>query len=503
MLTPKQKKIFEFIKRYLKEKGYSPSLEEMGKRFKLVKSTVHQHVKELKEKGYLNKLDYQARSIELTKNRSSSDLINIPLLGTIAAGQPIEAIEDKETIEVPKSQLFKSGEHFALRVSGNSMIDEGIFNGDTVVIRKQPDAENGETVVALINDNEVTLKKIYKEKNGFRLQPANPELKPIFTKELTIQGKVVSVIRDFEELRRLGKNIGGNERETEKNRQSIKPFVPLIGKNIWSRGVIFERAKPYFEDNNFVLYCGDCLNILNQLPADSVDMIFADPPYNLSNNGFSLHAGKRVSVNKGAWDKSRGFKDDYDFHYKWLGACKRVLKPEGSLWVSGTYHSIYQCGYALQSLGYHILNDISWFKPNGSPNLSCRYFTASHETLIWARRDKNAKHLFNYNLMKNGDWPEDFIKKPNLQMRSVWAIYPPKKSEKEFGKHPTQKPIELLRRIILASTKPNAVILDPFTGSSTTGIASEIIGKRKFIGIDTEREFLDISIKRFAEESMT
>ena len=156
-------------------------------------------------------------------------------------------------------------------------------------------------------------------------------------------------------------------------------------------------------------------------------MIFADPPYNLSNNGFSLHAGKRVSVNKGVWDKSRGFKDDYDFHYKWLEACKRVLKPEGSLWLSGTYHSIYQCGHALQALGYHILNDVAWFKPNGSPNLSCRYFTASHETLIWARKDKNAKHFFNYGLMKNGDWSEDFIKKPNLQMRSVWAIHPPKK----------------------------------------------------------------------------
>ncbi|MFH0955752.1 MAG: site-specific DNA-methyltransferase [Candidatus Falkowbacteria bacterium] len=238
---------------------------------------------------------------------------------------------------------------------------------------------------------------------------------------------------------------------------------------------------------------------MNQLPADSIDMIFADPPYNLSNNGFSLHAGKRVSVNKGDWDKSKGFKDDYDFHYKWLNACKRVLKPNGTLWVSGTYHSIYQCGHALQSLGYHIMNDIAWFKPNGSPNLSCRYFTASHETLVWARKDKNTKHFFNYTMMKNGNWPEDFIKKPNLQMRSVWAIYPPKKSEKVFSKHPTQKPVELLKRIILASTKPGASILDPFTGSSTTGIASETIGGRKFIGIDTDKNYLDLSIKRLKE----
>ena len=155
------------------------------------------------------------------------------------------------------------------------------------------------------------------------------------------------------------------------------------------------KDKPYFIQGNFVLYLGDCVRILSQLPENSVDMIFADPPYNLSNGGFTVHAGRMVSVNKGFWDISRGFLDDYSFHYRWLEACKRVLKPHGTLWVSGTYHSIYQCGHALQSLGYHILNDISWFKPNASPNLSCRFFTASHETIIWARKEKKARHTFN------------------------------------------------------------------------------------------------------------
>ncbi len=198
MLTPKQKLIFEYIKKYLKKRGYSPSLEEIGRHFKLAKSTVHEHIETLKEKGYLDKTNYQARAIEIPKNKKSSDLVSIPLLGTIAAGEPIEAIEDKETIGVPKSQLSKSGEHYALRVQGDSMVDEGIFNGDIVIIRRQPTAENGETVVALMNDNEVTLKKIYKEKGGFRLQPANPSLKPFFTKELVVQGKVISVIRNYE-----------------------------------------------------------------------------------------------------------------------------------------------------------------------------------------------------------------------------------------------------------------------------------------------------------------
>jgi site-specific DNA-methyltransferase (adenine-specific) len=258
------------------------------------------------------------------------------------------------------------------------------------------------------------------------------------------------------------------------------------------------RFKPFFKQDNFVLYLGDAVGILNQLPANSIDMIFADPPYNLSNDGFTVHAGKMVSVNKGEWDKSKGFQDDYAFHYHWLAACRRVLKPEGTLWVSGTYHSIYQCGYALQALGYHILNDISWFKPNASPNLSCRFFTASHETLIWARKEKKAKHTFNYDLMKNGHWADDFLKKPGFQMRSVWAIGTPKPGEKKFGKHPTQKPLELLRRIVTSSTNEGDLVLDPFSGSSTTGVAAAL-GKRKYVGIDLEKKYLDLSIKRYLE----
>lgn len=269
--------------------------------------------------------------------------------------------------------------------------------------------------------------------------------------------------------------------------------MPVIDRKILS----VVAHKPYFVAGNFVLYNGDSINILSQLPENSVDMIFADPPYNLSNGGFTVHAGRMVSVNKGIWDISKGFQDDYQFHYRWMEACRRVLKPHGTLWVSGTYHSIYQCGHALQSLGYHILNDISWFKPNASPNLSCRFFTASHETIIWARKEKKAKHTFNYNLMKEGSWPEDQIKKPGLQMRSVWAMGTPKTDEKKYGKHPTQKPLDLLKRIVLASTNKGDIVLDPFTGSSTTGLAA-VMHDRKFIGIDLEKEYLDLSKKRFA-----
>lgn len=256
--------------------------------------------------------------------------------------------------------------------------------------------------------------------------------------------------------------------------------------------------KPYYQKPNFRLYNTDCIDVLNEMKENSVDMIFADPPYFLSSGTFTCQNGKMVSVKKGNWDLSNGLKKNFEFQLNWIKSCRRVLKPSGTIWISGTYHSIYQCGFALQIAGYHILNDIVWFKPNASPNLSCRFFTASHETLIWARKEKKAKHTFNYKLMKNGEWPEDIIKKSKLQMRSVWAINTPKAIEKKFGKHPTQKPIDLLKRIILASTNKGNLILDPFTGSSTTGLAAYFFS-RKFIGIDTEKQYLDLSIKRFEE----
>lgn len=250
---------------------------------------------------------------------------------------------------------------------------------------------------------------------------------------------------------------------------------------------------------NYRLYCADCLEKLAEIPENTFDMVFADPPYMLSNGGITCQSGKVVSVNKGDWDKSNGFEYDFEFHKKWLTACKRVLKPTGTLWVSGTYHSIYSCGFAMQLLGYHILNDICWFKPNASPNMSCRYFTASHETLIWARKSKTAKHIFNYEIMKNGQFPKDILKKSNSQMRSVWAIGTPLAGEKTFGKHPTQKPLDLLERIILACTNEGDLILDPFMGSGTTGVAAIKLG-RKFVGVDKKKDFVELAEKRIQDK---
>lgn len=251
--------------------------------------------------------------------------------------------------------------------------------------------------------------------------------------------------------------------------------------------------EPYFEDkkHNIILFNENCFNILPNIPENSVDVIFADPPYFLSNGGFTCHAGRKVSVNKGKWDVSKGKEETYLFTLRWLRECQRILKPNGTIWVSGTSHIIYAVGYAMQDLGYKILNDIAWFKVNPPPNLSCRYFTHSTETILWAAKNKDSRHCFNYDLMKSLN--------NNKQMLSLWSIKAPGPEEKKYGKHPTQKPLELLTRIVLASTKKGDIVLDPFSGSSTTGIVAFKEG-RQFMGIELEEEYLKTSLKRFNDE---
>jgi len=239
---------------------------------------------------------------------------------------------------------------------------------------------------------------------------------------------------------------------------------------------------------------GDCISILNLARENSVDMIFADPPYFLSNGGITCHAGKMVSVNKGGWDRSKGVSENHKFTLEWLRACQRVLKPNGTIWVSGTTHIIYSVGFAMQELGYKILNDIIWYKRNAPPNLSCRYFTHSTEVIIWAAKNAKSRHYFNYKLMKDIN--------QGKQMRNVWEISAPLAEEKKFGKHPTQKPVELLRRILLASTREGDLVLDPFCGSSTTGVTAVLL-KRKYVGIDLDEEYLSLSKNRIEEAIKT
>ena len=220
------------------------------------------------------------------------------------------------------------------------------------------------------------------------------------------------------------------------------------------------------------------------------DMVFADPPYFLSNNGLSIQSGKIVSVNKGTWDKSEGFEEVNNFNREWLTLARDKMKDNATIWISGTMHNIFSVGQILTELGFKILNVITWEKTNPPPNFSCRYFTYSTEQIIWARREPKVPHYFNYDLMKQLN--------DDKQMKDVWKLSAIAPWEKSCGKHPTQKPLSVLSRLILASTKPNAWILDPFAGSSTTGIASNL-ANRKYLGIDKEIDFLEISKNRKTE----
>lgn len=236
---------------------------------------------------------------------------------------------------------------------------------------------------------------------------------------------------------------------------------------------------------------GDSLELLAQLEPESVDMVFADPPYFLSNGGTTCQAGRRAKVDKGRWDKSLGVTDNHAFNLRWLEACQRVLKPDATIWVSGTSHVIYSVGFAMQQLGFKLLNEIVWEKPNPPPNLSCRYFTHSTETILWAAKNRKSKHFFAYSKMReiNG----------GKQMKSVWRMTAPGRGEKQHGKHPTQKPLALLERIVLAGCGDEALILDPFNGSGTTGLAAIQAGHR-YIGIEREREYLELTQHRLLEQ---
>ncbi len=246
--------------------------------------------------------------------------------------------------------------------------------------------------------------------------------------------------------------------------------------------------KAYYKssDRNFTLLHHDVFNVLPKF-SFQFDMVFADPPYFLSNDGLTIKNGKIASVNKGAWDRSLCYEEVNDFNREWISLIRDKMKPDSTIWISGTAHNIFSIGQVLQELDFKILNVITWEKTNPPPNFSCRYFTHSTEQIIWARKERKTPHYFNYKLMRqlNG----------NKQMKDVWRLPAIAKWEKSCGKHPTQKPLSLLTRIILSSTKKGDWILDPFTGSSTTGVAANLLG-RKFLGIDNEIEFLEISKAR-------
>ena len=262
----------------------------------------------------------------------------------------------------------------------------------------------------------------------------------------------------------------------------------------WPQIIDVVRSQIRAQISTGALVQGNSLEVMDALaahfPDGCFDCIFADPPYFLSNGGITCHAGKMVKVDKGAWDKSQGAELNHEFNTEWLKRCQRVLKPNGTIWVTGTSHVVFSVGYAMQQLRMKILNDITWEKPNPPPNLSCRYFTHSTETVLWAAKNAASKHVFNYKLMREHAGGK--------QMKSVWRIKSPALAEKQFGKHPTQKPLALVERCLLASTHAGDIVMDPFAGGGTT-MAASIRTKRHGLGIELEPRYVETAVRRMEQ----
>lgn len=468
MLTPRLKQIKDFVARTLSQKGVAPTEREIAHKFKISPSTAHEHIETLRNRGYLEKIQKRARGIRILK--SQTQLIHIPLLGTIAAGEPIEAIEiPGETITISKNDVQTTNKHYALRVEGNSMIDEGIFDGDIVVIREQHIADNGQMVVAIIDDNQATLKQFYREKNRIRLQPANQNLLPLFRKEVEIRGIVEKIIRNL-----------NNEKQIQETAK-IEHIHEVNKKTDLDPNGVF--LSEQYRINR--IYNMDCLDLMRKIKDNTIDLIFADPPYNLSNSNFKMKfiksGGTDLTTNKGSWDRYSDAEFE-EFTKKWLSECFRILKKSGSVWVAGTYHNIYLVGYIMKKIGFEILNEVLWHKSDATPNLSCTRFVADHENFIWARKGKG--NIFNYDIMKkiNG----------GKQMRSIWT-----RGKTAGGKkmHPTQKPEWLLERIIMATSKPSNIVFDPFIGSGTTAVVAKKYG-RSYLGSELDQDYYKKALQR-------
>ncbi|OHB14244.1 MAG: repressor LexA [Candidatus Zambryskibacteria bacterium RIFOXYC1_FULL_39_10] len=444
-LTPQKKKILDFINLYSENKGYSPSLEEIKKKLKLKSvSTVHQHLEEMKKTGYLKKTKNQKRSIDI---RSITSMISIPFKGYIAAGQPFEAVEEFETITVP-SNLVSRGEHFALGVRGDSMIDEGIFDGDTVVIRKQSTVENGETAVALINDNEVTLKKIYREKNRIRLQPANPKLKPFFVKSVIIQGKVISTFRNLEE----------------------------------------QEKKNDFKFNQFL--CGDVLDMFKKIPDNSIHFAVTSPPYNVGKD-YDNHNDKM------------SHEEYLDWLYKVWIETKRVLVDGGRFAINiaptgirdfvPIHHDYIE---QMKKLGMKFRTEILWYKQTMLKRTAWGSFKSPANPHIVPSWEYVLIFTKGDNRLDGDQRMADITKEEFMKFSDgFWKIQP----ETKRKGHPAPFPEELIYRLVKFYSYRSNNILDMFGGTGTVATIAKRTN-RNFVHIDISPQYCKIAKDRVDNE---
>ncbi len=477
MITKRQKRVLDYITSYHKKRGYSPVLEEIRKHFKLASvSTAHFHIKKLEGLGLLEKQYNKPRSIDIYEN---DKMVNIPLLGLIAAGQPIEAIQNKETIAVPQNKLPRSGEFYALRVLGNSMIDENINDGDIVLVKQQSIAENGQKVVALIDNYEATLKKFYKEKGYIRLQPANKTIEPIIIKrdkELTIQGVVIDVIKNEEELQ-------------------AKELSP----------VTYLEKKPKKLPLNRII-CGDAVDIMQSMPVDSIDLVVTSPPY----------------------DNLRSY-NGYSFNFEGMAkGLFRVMKKGGVVvWVVGdqtikgeeTGTSFRQALYFKQ-VGFNLFDTMIYLKtPRGAVGNNKTYWQAFEYMFILSKGAPKTINLLKDRENKDERGGDNGTKRLHdgtlLKLkRAGYSKYGRRTNVWEYligrghsasddiaYKHPAIFPEKLVQDHITSWSNPGDVVFDPMCGSGTTCKMAKL-NKRDFIGIDISSEYCKIAEERLKQKSL-
>ena len=444
MLNKRKKQILDYVNRYKTKNGFSPSLEEIKKKVGLSSvSTVHHHLKDLEKLGYLEKQGGKVRSIE-----PKEIMVAIPLQGYIAAGQPIEAVNEYETINVPKSLLSRSGEHYALKVAGDSMIKEGIFDGDTVVIRKQSTVENGETAVALINDNEVTLKKIYRERNRIRLQPANPNLKPFYFKEVIIQGKVISTFRNLEEQER----------------------------------------KDNFKFNQFL--CGDVLEMFKKIPDNSIHFAVTSPPYNVGKD-YDNHNDKM------------SHQEYLDWLYKVWIETKRVLVDGGRFAINiaptgirdfvPIHHDYIE---QMKKLGMKFRTEILWYKQTMLKRTAWGSFKSPANPHIVPSWEYALIFTKGNNRLDGDQKMADITKEEFMKFSDgFWKIQP----ERQRKGHPAPFPEELIYRLMKFYSYKGNNVLDMFGGTGTVATVAKRTG-RNFIHIDISPQYCKVAKDRVENE---
>ncbi|MDP3988536.1 MAG: transcriptional repressor LexA [Candidatus Levybacteria bacterium] len=455
MLTKRQKQILDFVTDFINKNDYSPSLEEIKRHFRLRSvATIHEHIETLRSKGYLKKEENQPRSVSVSDEKENTE---IPLLGYIAAGEPIEAISNPEPIKVPQAMISQNGLYYALKVKGNSMIDDGIYDEDTVIIRRQETAINGQKVVALINGNEATLKKIYREKNGFRLQPANSSMKPIFVRDLMIQGRVIGVLPEYEDRT---KHLSEQAQNT---------------------------AQKQFQLDRIIT--GDVLEIMAQIPDNSIHFAVTSPPYNVGKN-YDNHNDRM----------------DYQEYLDWLEKVwretKRVLIPGGRFALNiaptgikdfvPTHHDFTN---QMRKIGMKFRTEILWYKQTMLKRTAWGSFKSPanpHIVPSW-------EYVLIFSKGKDrldGDRENaDITKKEFMEFSDgFWRIQP----ETKRNGHPAPFPENLIYRLIKFYSYKDNTVLDMFGGTGTVAVVAYKT-KRHFLHIDISEEYNEVAKNRLAK----